>query len=46
MTRSVMHDGRLVAESELLRTACAALHCPLPPLLHQAQAQLAAEIAP
>lgn len=36
MTRTVMHDNRLdVAESELLRTACAALHCPLPPLLHE-----------
>lgn len=39
MTRSVMHDNRLdVAESELLRTACAALHCPLPPLLHEGDA--------
>jgi Zn-dependent protease with chaperone function len=28
------HDGRItVAESELLRTICAVLHCPLPPLL-------------
>ncbi len=28
------HDGRLsVAESELLRTVCACLHCPLPPVL-------------
>jgi len=28
------HDGRLnVAESELLRTICACLHCPLPPVL-------------
>ena len=36
MTRAVLHDGRIdVAESELLRTACAALHCPLPPLLHE-----------
>ncbi|MCK9489068.1 MAG: M48 family metallopeptidase [Xanthomonadales bacterium] len=42
MTRAVMHDGLLeVAESELLRTACAALHCPLPPLLHEADAQIA-----
>ena len=39
MTRAVMHDNRLdVAESELLRTACAALHCPLPPLLHEGDA--------
>lgn len=42
MTRTVMHDGRVdVAEAELLRTACAALHCPLPPLLHQARTRLA-----
>jgi Zn-dependent protease with chaperone function len=28
------HDGRItVAEAELLRTICACLHCPLPPLL-------------
>jgi hypothetical protein len=28
------HDGKLtVAESELLRTVCACLHCPLPPVL-------------
>lgn len=28
------HDGRLsVAEAELLRTVCACLHCPLPPVL-------------
>lgn len=47
MTRAVMHDGSLeVAESELLRTTCAALHCPLPPLLHDAQAQLAREAQP
>lgn len=39
MTRAVMHDGRIdVAESELLRTVCAALHCPLPPLLHEGDA--------
>jgi Zn-dependent protease with chaperone function len=31
------HDGRItVAESELLRTICAVLHCPLPPLLESA----------
>ncbi|MBI2398049.1 MAG: M48 family metallopeptidase [Xanthomonadales bacterium] len=34
MVTSISHDGRItVAESELLRVACAALHCPLPPLL-------------
>ena len=36
MSRTIMHDGRIdVAEAELLRTVCAALHCPLPPLLHE-----------
>jgi Zn-dependent protease with chaperone function len=34
LVRTMMHDGRVtVAESELLRTVCAALHCPLPPML-------------
>ncbi len=34
LTTTVSHDGRIsVAESELLRTLCAVLHCPLPPLL-------------
>ncbi|MGH8323860.1 MAG: M48 family metallopeptidase, partial [Steroidobacteraceae bacterium] len=34
LTRSISADGIVsVAESELLRTVCAALHCPLPPLL-------------
>lgn len=43
MTRTVMHDDRIdVAEAELLRTACAALHCPLPPLLHEGRTRLAA----
>jgi Zn-dependent protease with chaperone function len=42
MTAAVMHDERLdVAEAELLRTACAALHCPLPPLLHASGTRLA-----
>jgi len=35
MVRTVSHDLRMtVAESELLRAICAALHCPLPPLYH------------
>jgi Zn-dependent protease with chaperone function len=35
MVRAVSHDLRMtVAESELLRAICAALHCPLPPLYH------------
>jgi Zn-dependent protease with chaperone function len=37
MVRCIAHDRRLsVAEGELLRTVCAVLHCPLPPLLGQA----------
>jgi Zn-dependent protease with chaperone function len=32
----ISSDGRIaVAEAELLRTVCACLHCPLPPLLEQ-----------
>ncbi len=34
LTATIGADGRVaVAEAELLRTICAALHCPLPPLL-------------
>jgi hypothetical protein len=34
VTAAVSHDGRIsVAEAELLRTICAVLHCPLPPML-------------
>ena len=33
LVRTISHDLRMtVAESELLRAICAALHCPLPPL--------------
>lgn len=33
LAATVGHDGRVdVAEAELLRTICAVLHCPLPPL--------------
>ena len=36
VTAAVSHDGRVsVAESELLRTICGALHCPLPPMLER-----------
>lgn len=46
MTRAILHDGRIdVAESELLRTACAALHCPLPPLLHEGDATVQRPLA-
>lgn len=34
VTAAASHDGRIsVAESELLRTICGVLHCPLPPAL-------------
>jgi Zn-dependent protease with chaperone function len=37
MVRCIAHDRRLsVEEGELLRTVCAVLHCPLPPILGQA----------
>ena len=33
---AVSHDGRItVEEAELLRTVCACLHCPLPPVIEQ-----------
>jgi len=33
VTVAISHDGRVsVAEAELLRTVCAVLHCPLPPV--------------
>jgi Zn-dependent protease with chaperone function len=36
LTAAASHDGRLsVAEVELLRTICAVLHCPLPPVLER-----------
>src|SRR5690606_37766434 len=36
ITAAVSHDGRVsVAESELLRTICGVLHCPLPPMLER-----------
>jgi hypothetical protein len=34
MVTTIAHDDLLnVAEAELLRTVCAGLHCPLPPIL-------------
>lgn len=39
ITAAAMHDGRVtVAESELLRTICGVLHCPLPPMLEDRKA--------
>jgi hypothetical protein len=37
VTATISHDGRVsVAESELLRTLCGVLHCPLPAMLERA----------
>jgi hypothetical protein len=34
LVTAISHDGQVtVAEAELLRTVCASLHCPLPPML-------------
>ena len=39
ITRAISDDGRVeIAESELLRIVCAAMHCPLPPILAAAEA--------
>ncbi len=36
ITTAVSHDGNIsVTESELLRTVCGVLHCPLPPMLER-----------
>ena len=36
LTAAASHDGRIsVSEAELLRTICAVLHCPLPPMLER-----------
>jgi Zn-dependent protease with chaperone function len=36
ITATISHDNRItVAESELLRTICGVLHCPLPPMLER-----------
>ncbi|QYR53433.1 M48 family metallopeptidase [Lysobacter soyae] len=36
MTAAIGFDGRVtIAEAELLRTLCAVLHCPLPPMLNR-----------
>jgi hypothetical protein len=34
LTKTIAHDQRFtIGEAELLRAVCAALHCPLPPLV-------------
>lgn len=36
LVAAISHDGRVsLAEAELLRAVCAALHCPLPPMLER-----------
>jgi Zn-dependent protease with chaperone function len=38
LVAAISHDGQVsVAESELLRTVCACLHCPLPPVLEMGE---------
>jgi hypothetical protein len=40
LVTSISHDGVVsVAESELLRTVCASLHCPLPPMLERSESR-------
>lgn len=42
LVRTISHDMRMtVAESELLRTICAVIHCPLPPLFAAARSAVA-----
>jgi Zn-dependent protease with chaperone function len=42
LVAAISSDGKVtVAEAELLRTVCASLHCPLPPMLEQAEGKLA-----
>ncbi|MGH8107599.1 MAG: M48 family metallopeptidase [Arenimonas sp.] len=37
LVASISHDNQInIAEAELLRTVCASLHCPLPPMLEMA----------
>jgi Zn-dependent protease with chaperone function len=39
LVRAIGADGKVdVAEAELLRTVCASLHCPLPPMLQESAA--------
>jgi len=41
LVAAISSDGQVsVAEAELLRTICASLHCPLPPMLEQAESRL------
>ena len=41
LVAAISHDGQVsVAEAELLRTVCASLHCPLPPMLDIPESRL------
>ena len=41
LVAAISHDGQVsVAEAELLRTICASLHCPLPPMLEMPESRL------
>jgi Zn-dependent protease with chaperone function len=41
LVAAISHDGQVsVAEAELLRTVCASLHCPLPPMLEIPESRL------
>jgi len=43
LVKTIAHDLRLaIAEAELLRMVCAALHCPLPPLLAEGASAVSA----
>jgi hypothetical protein len=47
MVTVIGHDGVMtVSEIELLRTVCAVLHCPLPPLAHARPAQVVPDPGP
>jgi hypothetical protein len=40
LVAAISHDGQVsVAEAELLRTVCASLHCPLPPMLEAVESR-------
>jgi hypothetical protein len=40
LVAAISHDGQVsVSEAELLRTICASLHCPLPPMLEMGESR-------
>ena len=41
LVAAISHDGQVcVSEAELLRTVCASLHCPLPPMLDMPESRI------